>query len=54
MPSKKKAREIKQDMPEGRVEPLVKKARVCIGCEEKQPNQQAHMGGCLPDWNETW
>ena len=36
--------------------PIVrKKPRVCQGCVDNQPNQQAHMGGtgCLPDWNET-
>jgi hypothetical protein len=21
----------------------------CVGCSQNQPNQQAHMGGCLPD-----
>ena len=37
--------------------PIVrKKTRDCSGCNENQPNQQAHMGGsgCLPDHGETW
>jgi hypothetical protein len=55
MPSKKKTTRDKIDLiPEGQVQPLVKKVRKCAGCEEKQPNQQAHMGGCLPDWGESW
>lgn len=55
MPSKKKTTRDKTELiPEGQVQPLAKKARKCVGCEEKQANQQAHMGGCLPDWNETW
>jgi len=54
MPSKKKTREVKEQIPEGQIEPLAKKPRKCVGCEEKQPNQQAHMGGCLPDIHETW
>ena len=24
---------------------------VCVGCEENQPNQMAHFGGCIPDPN---
>lgn len=24
--------------------------KVCRGCIEDQPNQIAHMGGCLPNW----
>lgn len=35
-------------------EKIQKKTRYCYGCEEKQPNQQAHMGGCLPDYDESW
>ena len=29
--------------------PLLKPA--CVGCEENQPNQIGHFGGCLPDPN---
>lgn len=26
-----------------------KRPRTCQGCEEDQPNQMAHYGGCIPD-----
>ena len=26
-----------------------KRQRTCQGCEEDQPNQMAHYGGCIPD-----
>jgi hypothetical protein len=26
-----------------------KRARYCRGCDEDQPNQLAHYGGCIPD-----
>jgi len=29
-----------------------KRRRVCRGCQEDQPNQLAHYGGCIPDPNE--
>ena len=35
------------EQPESR-----KRPRTCQGCEEDQPNQMAHYGGCIPDPNE--
>jgi len=29
-----------------------KRRRICRGCEEDQPNQLAHYGGCIVDPNE--
>jgi hypothetical protein len=29
-----------------------KRPRTCQGCEEDQPNQMAHYGGCIVDPNE--
>jgi hypothetical protein len=29
-----------------------KRPRTCQGCEEDQPNQMAHYGGCIPDPDE--
>jgi hypothetical protein len=29
-----------------------KRPKICHGCEEDQPNQMAHYGGCIPDPNE--
>lgn len=29
-----------------------KRPRTCRGCQEDQPNQMAHYGGCIPDPNE--
>jgi hypothetical protein len=47
---------IKENLPEGKVNPAGKKRRHCPACVENQPNQMAHYGGCLPDVDigETW
>ena len=29
-----------------------KRPKTCQGCEEDQPNQMAHYGGCIVDPNE--
>lgn len=29
-----------------------KRRRLCRGCDEDQPNQLAHYGGCITDPNE--
>jgi len=31
-----------------------RKRRRCHGCEHDLPGQREHMGGCLPDYDESW
>ena len=31
------------------MEPPYKKQKICFGCRDDQPNQMAHIGGCLSD-----
>jgi hypothetical protein len=45
---------IQMPEPEPKKEEKPKKPRVCLGCQNELLNQEAHMGGCLPDYDETW
>ena len=31
-----------------------RKRRRCYGCDHDLCGQREHMGGCLPDYNESW